>query len=77
MELPNFLGQEFSITVQYGLLVPGGCGGDLALRPPGALAEGTISPAVLGTVAGWTALQVSPWLNGRKPQVLQDYLAFL
>lgn len=32
MELPNVLGQEFSITVQYGLLVPGGCGGELALR---------------------------------------------
>lgn len=32
MELPNFLGQEFSITVQYGLLVPEGCGGELALR---------------------------------------------
>lgn len=31
MELPYFLEQEFSVTVQYGLLVPGECG-ELALR---------------------------------------------
>lgn len=59
MELPYFLEQEFSVTVQYGLLVPGGCGE----RPQNPLVlwwtEGAISPSALGTVAGCSALQVS------------------
>lgn len=58
MGLPYFLEQEFSVTVQYGLLVPGGRGGELALRTPwcfGVLTE----PSLLLSSGLWLAGQPS------------------
>lgn len=56
MELPYFLGQEFSVTVQYVPWLPGGSGGKLALRTswcPGGLRE----PSLLLSLGWWLAGQ--------------------
>lgn len=58
MGLPYFLEQEFSGTVQYGLLVPGGCKGELALRTPWC--SGVLSKPSLPLSSGlWLAGQPS------------------
>jgi len=57
--------------------VPGESEGALALRTswcPGGLRELSLHPRD----SGWlVSLAGIPWLNGRMPQVLQDYLVFL
>lgn len=56
MGLPYFLEQEFSVTVQYGLLVPGGRGGELALRTPWCFGVLTEPSLLLSSgLAGWSA----------------------